>query len=122
MYRIIATHDTIGKDDVYLSDATTEDISDEITETLDDCVKRLHEIATEGKANNIEVIYPDGIHGNAHIFFCHEDHPFAEVEYIFNEIDQWADKRRQSRTPQIGADLGSDTQLEQAQENNDLPF
>ena len=124
MYRIIATHDTIGNDREYLTDSTTEPISDETVETLDECVNRLHEIAAEGKANSIEVIYPCTSYSNWHTSFYTDDHPFAEVELLFSEIDQWAEERRHPTLPHTDH-LQVDTAAIVAhalEDNDDLPF
>ena len=115
-YRIMATQDTIGEDREYLSDCLSENVCDEIADTLEDCVSRLHQLVDSCKTNSIEVIYPDPPHGNHHVSFHAPDHPFVAVAYSFDEIDVWADTQRVCNiTPQTQCSIVMD-------DGTELPF
>ena len=121
-YRIIAFHDTIGEDDTYLTDAVTDTLSDEIVDTLEQARDRIRQIIDEGKANNIEVIYPCG-NGNRHISLCEKTHPFAQVEHTFEELDLWYEDEKQYHTAKTIASITPDTPIcIITDDNNDLPF
>lgn len=120
-YRIIATNDIIGKDDVYLSDAETTEVSDEVVDSHEKLSTRLHELADSGDANSIEVIFPDGIHGNCHVSFYHPDHPYAEVEHIFSEIDDWIEKRKNGSRPALFS-TDCDIRLILEHDGEEIPF
>lgn len=116
MYRILATYDTIGNDRIYLTDSQTEDICDEVVETLDECVARMHQLSDSGTANSIEIIYPTSPYGNRHVDFFASDHPYAVIGYTLDEIDVWADTLRVSNiTPQTHCSVILD-------DGDELPF